>query len=324
MNEQIDLIAKLKEYKKTYDSGLIGLENKRYLEAAAIFEGIKEDAGEKYKQAQERAVEAKKLYISESLENANKLALEKNYLEGIKLLDTALKVDSENTEVLKAKSEYTASYIKDNLDKASKEASAQNYTEAIKTLDSVFAIDANHSEAQKVKEDYKKAILAQKEARAAKAAAAKASTTAAKASSAPKTTAAAPQLPPITIQPRASFYDVPQRPKVSYVQEEAAVINEFKKMGFVFSSDTTAMYNQNGIDIGLSRRGDLWQIATKVWNSDVRDLFTDSMTILVGADVAHNGQFLISQVFDYGGVHEQGIIKAFINKDMLVMHVTKH
>jgi hypothetical protein len=47
------------------------------------------------------------------------------------------------------------------------------------------------------------------------------------------------------------------------------------------------------------------------------------MTILSGKDGAHTGEFLISQVFDYGGTHQQGSLKAFIKKDMLVVHVSK-
>jgi tetratricopeptide (TPR) repeat protein len=322
VREHINSIAKLKEYKNIYDSGLNEMENNRYIEAANIFEFIKEDGGAIYNKAQEKTVEAKNLFITESLEKANKLATEKNFLEGINHLDAALKIDSENGEVLKAKSEYTASYINDNLNKAKEEASTQKYTEAIKTLDNVFALDANHSEAQRLKEDYNKAILSQKEALATKEAAAKASAAAPKTSSAPKTSGTAPQ-PAIKIAPRPSLFDSPQRVAVSQVQGQAAIINEFKKMGFVFSSDTTAMYSKNGIDIGLVDRGDLWQIATKVWGSDVEDLFTDCMTILVGKDGAHTGQFLISQVFDYGQSHQQGSLKAFINNGMLVIHVTK-
>jgi tetratricopeptide (TPR) repeat protein len=318
--EQIDLITKLKDYKKVYDSGLNELKNAKYLEAASIFEGIKEDAGEKYKQAQEKAAEAKRLFVSETLEKAGKLALDKNYLEGIKFLEEALKVDTNNAEALKAKADYAASYISDSLNKAKKEASDKRYAEAIKTLDSVFAMDSSHSEAQKLKADYNKAIQTQKDEAAAKAAAVKV-TAAAKPSTASKTSAPAPQLPPGII-PKPNPY-ITQRPAVSQVQGRDAIVNEFKKMGFVFSSNTTAMYSKNGIDIGLLDRGDLWQIATKVWGADVEDLFSDSMTILVGKDGADTGQFLINQVFDYDGVHQQGNVKAFINNNMLIVHITK-
>jgi tetratricopeptide (TPR) repeat protein len=320
--EQIDLLTKLKDYKEVYDNGLIELENKKYLEAAAIFEGIKDDAGDKYKQAQEKAAEAKKLFVSEKVEKAGKLAFEKNYLEGIKFLEEALKVDANNADALKAKTDYAASYINDNIDKAKKEASDKKYTEAIKTLDSVFAMDSNHSEAQKLKDDYNKGIQqVQKEAAAAKAAAVKVTVAAAKPSTAIKISPPPPMSTP-QIVPKPSPY-ANQRPAVSQVQGRDAIINEFKKMGFVFSSDTTAMYSKNGIELGLVDRGDLWQIATKVWGPPVEKLFSDSMTILVGKDGAHTGQFLISQVFDYGGVHQQGSLKAFINNDMLIVHVSK-
>lgn len=317
---QIELLTKLKDYKEVYNSGLNELQNKKYLEAAAIFQSIKEEAGDKYEQAQEKAAEAKKLFVSEKVEKAGKLALEKNYLDGIKLLEEALKVDANNADALKIKTDYAASYINDNIDKAKKEASDKKYTEAIKTLDSVFAMDSNHNEAQKLKDDYNKAIQAQKEA-ADKAAAVKVAAATAKPPTAIKISPPPPMSTP-QIVPKPSPY-ANQRPSVSQVQGREAIVNEFKKMGFVFSSDTTAMYSKNGIEIGLVDRGDLWQIATKVWGPPVENLFSDSMTILVGKDGAHTGQFLISQVFDYGGVHQQGSLKAFINNDMLIVHVSK-
>jgi tetratricopeptide (TPR) repeat protein len=281
------------------------MENKNYLEATALFDKINKEDEQRYTLAKEKSAECKRLFIADKLEKAKNEATNKNYLEGIKYLDSALEIDNANSEVLKVKSEYTALYINTNLEQAKKEAAAAKYSEALKTLDLVLKIDPNNSEALKLKEDYNKAAIALKEKKTTTTAVKKATTSVVKTNGAP----------PVK-RPSET-----QRQPVSFAQGSEAVRNEFKKMGFVFSSDTTAMYSEDGIEIGIVDRGDLWQVATKVWGPDVESIFFGCVTIVRGRDTAFNTRFLLYNALDYGGVHSVGNIKAFVNDDMLVMHI---
>ncbi|MPM87187.1 hypothetical protein SDC9_134281 [bioreactor metagenome] len=103
----------------------------------------------------------------------------------------------------------------------------------------------------------------------------------------------------------------------------AAVKKEFEKMGFVFSSNTTAMYNKDGISIGLVDRGGFWQLAVKSWGDKEESLFFRAMSIVLGRDEAWSNLIYIDYALEMpNSVHTSPFIKAFVsNGDTLIVYV---
>lgn len=158
INKKINLIKDLKSSKATYEEGMKKFNEKEYLDAVSIFEKIKKEDTERYKLSQEKIAEAQKMYIGENISKAQKEAVNKKYVEGIKYLDLALKIDSKNGQALKLKTDYKNLYINENLNIAKQQAAEKNYKEAIEYLDLVFKIDSKNDTALKLKDEYNKAI----------------------------------------------------------------------------------------------------------------------------------------------------------------------
>ena len=98
ISNQVSLAEDLKASKTIYESGLKLQNEKKYLEAVSIFENITKEDNNRYKLSKDRISECRNLYINENMENAKKEAVDKKYVEGIKFLDLALKIDPENEQ----------------------------------------------------------------------------------------------------------------------------------------------------------------------------------------------------------------------------------
>ncbi|WP_186429199.1 cell wall-binding repeat-containing protein [Clostridium sp. BSD9I1] len=107
------------------------------------------------------------------------------------------------------------------------------------------------------------------------------------------------------------------------VSNPTAVKKEFEKMGFIFSSNTTAMYNKDGISIGLVDRGGFWQLAVKSWGDKEESLFFRAMSIVLGRDEAWSNLIYIDYALEMpNSVHTSPFVKAFVsNGDTLIVYV---
>jgi hypothetical protein len=96
----------------------------------------------------------------------------------------------------------------------------------------------------------------------------------------------------------------------------------FAKIGFVFSSDTTAMYDKDGIQVGLLDRGDSWQVSTKVWGGDVQDIYENCITVIWGRDIAWSNLIYLDNAMEMpGSIFKSGAIQAFVQDGKLVMYI---
>ena len=321
INKQINLVKDLKLSKTTYDEAVTKLNDKKYLEAIPIFEKIKKDDDKRYNLSKEMISQCKNLYINENIDNCKKEVSDKKYLEGIKYLDLALKVDDKNGQVLKLKSEYTNLYITDNVDKAKKEANNKNYEEGIKYLTLALKVDAKAEEALKLKEEYTKAIQVAQEA-AYKAENHNSSNSNNTTSNANNATGIQINLPAILALNRLPGYNSPSN--IPHVYGAPAIKKEFIKLGFVFNSDTTAIYNKDDIRVGLVNSGEYWQLSTATWRNNVDDLFLDSMRIILGNEVAIDSFSYIDYALSMPNtVHKTPYVKTFTenNGNSIFLHI---
>ena len=211
----------------------------------------------------------------------------------------------------KLKSEYKNLHINENVDKAKKEAAAGKYGEAIRYLDLALTVDPNAEQPVKLKDEYNKAIQEEKIIKSAKAIQEEKNVKSANSS---------------TNKPKAGSSDnssnVQKSKAVQPVRGVDAIKKAFKKLGFVFDSDTTAIYDKNDIKIGLVNRGDYWQLATKTWGSKVDSLFWDCMTIILGSERAFDNLIYIDYALEMPGTtHKSSNVTTFVNDDKLVVYV---
>lgn len=102
----------------------------------------------------------------------------------------------------------------------------------------------------------------------------------------------------------------------------AAIKTEFEKMGFVFSSETTALYNKDGISIGLVNQGEYWQLAVKTWGEEEETLFYKGMSIILGQETAWNNLIYIDYALEIpNSVHTGPNVRTFVNGDTLIVHI---
>ncbi|KPU45700.1 tetratricopeptide repeat protein [Oxobacter pfennigii] len=294
VNEQIGLAENLKNSKAIYETGLKELNNKKYKEAIAVFETIKEEDKKRYALSQEKIAECRSLYINDNIDSAKSEAANKNYTEGISFLNLALEMDSQNEQALSLKTEYINQYINDNVILAREKASSNKYEEAIKYLDKVLEFAPDAEEPLKLKDNYNKAIAEAKEAEKAKSTATK----------------------------NSNSKNKEQTSAIKQAHSISDMKNEFQKLGFVFQSDTAALYEKNGIAIGLLNRGDCWQLATKTWGYYEESIFEDCMAIVLGRDLAWNNLIYIDYALSMpDSTHASSNVKAFVNDDKLIVYV---
>lgn len=305
INQQISLAKDLKLSKAIYDEAMQKLNDKKYLEAIPIFENIKKEDDKRYPLSKKMISECKNLYINENINNSKKELESKKYIEGIKYLDLALKVDDKNDQVLKLKSEYTNLYIADNVDKAKKEAISKRYEAGIAYLNLALKLDPKAEEALKLKDEYTKAIEAASKAE---------NVTSSKSNNVTSNTNSNTQSTQIKLPPNISIgvpwytspYNVPQ------VYGTAAIKKEFIKLGFVFTSDKTAIYNKYDMRIGLVNSGNYWQLSTSTWVNNTDDLFLDCMRVILGNEIAIDNSHYIDYALSMPNTeHSSPYVKTF-------------
>ena len=107
INSKITLASELKESKETFETANNLLNEKKFLEAIDEYSKIESLDEKRYAESQEKIKEAKNLYITENISKAKENANNKEYDNAISVLETLLKFDTDNEEVINLKNEYT-------------------------------------------------------------------------------------------------------------------------------------------------------------------------------------------------------------------------
>ena len=98
--------------------------------------------------------------------------------------------------------------------------------------------------------------------------------------------------------------------------------SEFQKLGFVFQSDTTALYTKNGMEVGLVKRDGFWQLATKKWGDSYESLFESSISVIWDKYIAWDNLIYIDYALeDYGSSFKSPYIQAFGKDGKLIVYI---
>lgn len=119
----------LQKSKKAYDDGMKDFNSKSYFTALQSFKNVIENDTDNYENAIKKQEECKNLYVADKLTEAKKDASNNKYDIAITCLDTALKLDPKNQEILDLRSQYDSNK-KDAEAKAKAEADAKAKADA--------------------------------------------------------------------------------------------------------------------------------------------------------------------------------------------------
>jgi tetratricopeptide (TPR) repeat protein len=314
-------------FNKLYNSGIALLDKGNFDEAITAF-----NSSLKYKPKLKEQIESKISLVKELKDSkavfgsAVELVIGKKYLEAIEKFKTIKKTDDERYTIAQDKIKEAGNlYITDNINNAKADAINKNYDKAITFLNIVLEFEQGNKDAADLKDSYNKEIQkikdeearkkaeeeARQKAEEAKKKAAEVPTT-----SKPKTTSTSTAKTTPTSTPKTTSVIITQ------AHERDAIKKEFEKIGFVFSTDTTAMYNKNGIQVGLLDRGSSWQVSTRAWGEATEDIYRNCITVIWGKDIAWGNLIYLDYALDSpGSVFKSGNIQAFDQDGKLVMYI---
>lgn len=296
---KLNLIKRIKESKLQYDSALKSMKDKKYLDAIMDFKKVSKEDKYRYMKASDKIAECSKNYIDDNLSSAKDQAKGGKYNEALAFLDDILKFDGNYSEAVNLKKEYNSEIQK------IKEAEEKKIAEE----------KQKEEERRKAEEKKKLAMVSSKKVGSGS------KNTSGKSTN--KTSNSEIDLSKIvpTLGPSPGFNQ-----KSYYTPSEAhgiaAINSEYKKMGFVFKSDTTAIYESDGIKIGLLNRGDFYQFSTETWGDGEETLFQNCMIVILGKNEASNSFTYINYALDDpGSEYSNPYIKAFVQDGTLVVYV---
>jgi tetratricopeptide (TPR) repeat protein len=312
-----------KEYKSDFNKALTQLNQEKYDESINTFNNInKTYFGKKNtKEVKNNIENAKKFKENKKVyDDALKLFNEKKYLEAIEGLKKIPKEDLKRYDLAKKKTEESKTlYIALNIENAKNEGKASKYDSAISFLTLVLNLDSANKDAVALKDEYTKAKQAAEE-KAKKEAEEKAKKEAEEKIKKEVATQKKFDISVIVPIGQETLKETPYIP--NHVQGVGAIKQEFQKMGFVFQSDTTALYSKNGIDIGLVNRGEFWQLSIKTWGDNQEALFYNAISIIWGKDTAWSNLIYIDYALDSpDSVFKSGNVQAFVNDGKLVVYI---
>jgi tetratricopeptide (TPR) repeat protein len=330
---------KYNQYKDSFNDAVSQLDNEKYDESISAFNDISgtyfgKKNSEKIVKEIDKAKELKenkKVY-----DEALTLLTDKKYLEAI---DSFKKIPMEATKIYELASkkidESKSLYISSNIENAKNEANTSNYDSALNYLALALNLDAANKDASTLKDEYIKAKEAAElkakqdaEAKAKQEAEVKAKQEAeAKANKAaaekPKkdTVVNIGKIPPI-LQPRSSY--VPTQ-----VSGQDAIKNEFKKMGFVFQSDTLASYTKDGRYVSLEyvqdggEKGSCWAVYTSeyFYGNIEEQLVANAMTVILGREKSSYNLTYVHYALGSGQSFETPNIKSRIYDQKLYVFI---
>lgn len=108
MVADIKLAKTLADSKQNYALGVKQMDDKKYLDAVDSFKKVIKEDTDRYPDAQTKIDSCQKSYVQENVQKAKDAADQQQYDSALSFLELALKVDPNNQEVLKLKSDYTA------------------------------------------------------------------------------------------------------------------------------------------------------------------------------------------------------------------------
>ncbi|WML33230.1 tetratricopeptide repeat protein [Clostridium sp. OS1-26] len=105
IKSNIKLAENLKEVKSSYDKGISLMNDKKYLEAMEQFKKVTKEDDKLYNNAQKSINECKKQYTTQNVQLANNSIKSGNYGDAYKYIAEVLKIDSNNADAQKLKSD---------------------------------------------------------------------------------------------------------------------------------------------------------------------------------------------------------------------------
>jgi len=106
-NADLESAKAISASKASYDQGIKQMGDKQYLDAVDSFQKVVKEDTERYTDAQTKTNDCKKSFVDATLQKAKDAASNKDYATALNLLELVLKVDPNNQDALKLKSEYT-------------------------------------------------------------------------------------------------------------------------------------------------------------------------------------------------------------------------
>ena len=123
----------------SYDQGIKQMNDKQYLLAVDSFQKVIKEDIERYADARTKSDECKKAFIEETLQKATDAASNKDYQRALDLLEQVLKIDSNNQEALKLKSDYLSVFQEMEKQKVSSSVNSKaSNNENSKTINGTF------------------------------------------------------------------------------------------------------------------------------------------------------------------------------------------
>ncbi|MDZ4956907.1 hypothetical protein GNF51_14060, partial [Clostridium perfringens] len=145
IDSKVTLALELKQSKESFEAAVNLLDEKKYIEAIDHFNNVKESDKKRYDQAQEKIKDARNLYVTDNITKAKDEANNKEYDNAISLLETVLKFDSNNEEVIKSKNEYNLEVQKIKDEEASKKEADNQISSQISEKQATNTSDSSSS-----------------------------------------------------------------------------------------------------------------------------------------------------------------------------------
>lgn len=105
IDTKIRFVTVLKKSKEAYENAIKQMANKSYFEAIGNFKKVDKLDIKRYSNAQSKSGECTKLYIEDNLKNANSSLEASKFDDANKYIDNVLKLDANNTDAKKLKSD---------------------------------------------------------------------------------------------------------------------------------------------------------------------------------------------------------------------------
>lgn len=120
-DSELDSAKAISASKASYDQGIQQMNNKQFPDAIASFQKVIKEDQERYNDAQKKINDCKKAFIDTTLQKAKDAASNKDYQTALDSIDQGLKVDPNNQEALKLKSDFANLFEQEKVEETAKE-----------------------------------------------------------------------------------------------------------------------------------------------------------------------------------------------------------
>jgi tetratricopeptide (TPR) repeat protein len=143
INKKIELAKCLKQSKDVYMAATKLTVEKNYIEAINFFQKITPDDVKRYKEAQNKIGECKKIYVDQNIENAKVEAKSGNYKSAIAIIDNILKSFKDDKISLALKDEYIKFLQKSTEENKTEAPSGQPSSQTVVSNNTVNSTQSN-------------------------------------------------------------------------------------------------------------------------------------------------------------------------------------